>query len=116
MAVRYLRAFGQATTGDIRTWSWLTGVREVVDRLRPRLRVYHDEAGRELFDDADGEFADPSLSAPVRFLPDYDNAFLSHQDRSRITGDGKWGTEFSRRGVVLVDGFIAGAWHCATSS
>ncbi len=111
LVLRYLRAFGPASTADMRTWSWMTGQREVVDRLRPRLRTYRDEAGRELFDVEDGVIADPDLPAPVRFLPQYDNVFLSHADRSRLNGGLSWGIDFGWKGPVLVDGFIEGAWR-----
>jgi hypothetical protein len=111
MVLRYLAAFGPATIGDIRTWSWLTGVREVIDRLRPRLRTFRDEAGRELFDVIDGVLVDPDVPAPIRFLPQYDNVFLSHEDRSRINGELSWGVDFGWKGPVLVDGFIAAAWR-----
>jgi hypothetical protein len=109
--VRYLRVFGPASTSDIRTWSWLTGVREIIAPLRPRLRTYRDERGRELLDVEDGVIADPDLPAPVRFLPQFDNVFLSHDDRSRINGAMRWGLEFGWKGVLLVDGGINGAWR-----
>jgi len=108
---RYLAAFGPASTADIRTWSWLTGVREIVDRIRGELRVYRDDRRRELLDVEDGVIADPDLPAPVRFLPQYDNVFLSHDDRSRINGALSWGLDFNWKGVVLVDGGINGAWR-----
>jgi hypothetical protein len=109
--LRYLRAFGPASSSDIRTWSWLTGLREVIERLRPRLRTYRDERGRDLLDVPDGVFVDPATPAPVRFLPEYDNLVLSHDDRSRITGDGAWGAAYSHKGTFFVDGFLAGAWR-----
>lgn len=111
VVLRYLRAFGPASSADIRTWSWLTGLREVIDRLRPHLRRYLDERGRELLDVEDGRIADPDLPAPVRFLPQYDNAFLSHDDRSRINGTMTWGLDFGWKGAVLIDGGINGAWR-----
>lgn len=111
LVIRYLAVFGPATVSDIRVWSWLTGLREVVDRLRPRLRTYRDEAGRELFDVEDGPIADADLPAPIRFLPQYDNVFLSHDDRSRILSDGVSVPDLAWRGGVLVDGFVAAAWR-----
>jgi hypothetical protein len=111
VVLRYLAAFGPATVGDIRVWSWLTGLREVVDRLRPRLRTFRDERGRELLDVEDGLLVDPDTPAPVRFLPQYDNVFLSHEDRSRIEGALSWGLGFGGKGVILIDGGINGAWR-----
>ena len=112
LIVRYLRAFGPATVADARNWSRLSGLREVFERLRPRLRTFRDENGRELFDVPDGALPDPDTPAPPHFLPQYDNVFLGHEDRSRIVRD-----DFKRSpwiegnfGTVLVDGFIGAIW------
>ena len=110
VVLRYLRAFGPASVSDIRTWSWMTGLRAVVDRLRPRLRTYRDERGRELLDADDASIADPDENAPIRFLPEYDNLLLSHDDRTRISGSWYPESRFSR-GSVLVDGFGAAGWR-----
>ena len=112
LILRYLRAFGPATVADARTWSRLAGLREVFERLRPRLRTFRDERGRELFDVPDGPLPDPDAPAPPRFLPQYDNVFLAHEDRSRIiradSGPSPWtGVTF---GTVLIDGFISAVW------
>jgi hypothetical protein len=109
--LRYLAAFGPATVSDIRIWSWLTGLREVVERLRPRLRTFRDEAGRELFDVGDGVFMDPDVPAPIRFLPQYDNIFLSHDDRSRILVEKMTVPDLVWKGGLLIDGFVAAAWR-----
>jgi hypothetical protein len=109
--LRYLAAFGPASVADIRVWSWLTGLRAVVDRLRPRLRTFRDEAGRELFDVEDGLLLDPDVPAPVRLLPQYDNIFLSHEDRSRILFEKMTVPDLVWKGGVLVDGYISGAWR-----
>jgi DNA glycosylase AlkZ-like len=113
LVLRYLRAFGPASSADVRAWSWLRDVRAIVDRLRPRLCAYRDERGRTLYDVPDAAFADPSTPAPVRFLPQYDNVFLSHADRGRIMDAVTWGSSFAHRGAFLADGFLAGSWKLA---
>lgn len=51
------------------------------------------------------------MPAPIRFLPTYDNIFLSHDDRSRILIEKMTVLDLIWRGGVLVDGFISGAWR-----
>ena len=115
MVLRYLAAFGPATVKDIQGWCWLTHLREVVDRLRPQLRTYRDEQGRELLDLPDAPRPDPDTPAPPRFLPEYDNVLLSHADRSRIMDPGRrvplLPGNGAVSGTVLVDGFFAGTWQ-----
>src|SRR3954465_5126786 len=82
--LRYLTAFGPAAPADVRTWSGLTGAGEILERLRPTLRIMRDDAGRELFDVPRAPLPSADVPAPVRFLPEYDNAVLSHADRGRI--------------------------------
>ena len=110
--LRYVAAFGPATIRDAATWSRYTGLREVFERLRPQLRTFHDDTGRELFDIPDSVVPDPDTPAPPRFLPEYDNVLLAHADRRRIVGD-----EFRARmpydrlgflGNLLVDGHARG--------
>jgi hypothetical protein len=112
--LRYLRAFGPATVADIGTWSWLTNLRPVVERLRPKLRTFHDEHGKELFDVPDGPLPDPGTPAPVRFLPEYDNVLLSHADRTRIVPRGRRiplpPGNGAVMGTILVNGWLRGTW------
>jgi hypothetical protein len=112
--LRYLAAFGPASVADMRTWSRLAGLREVVERLRPQLRTSRDERGREMFDLPHAPLPDPDTPAPIRFLPEYDNVVLSHADRSRIVVYPQWpGLRAGPGGFVgsvLVDGFIGAAW------
>lgn len=113
---RYLAAFGPATVADMRTWSGLTGLREVVDRLAPRLERVRDERGRELLDVPGAPRPDPGTPAPPRFLPEYDNVGLSHADRSRLFAGRGPGPPFPKGlafGTLLVDGFYRANWKAA---
>ena len=119
LVFRYLGAFGPATVADAAAWSRLTGLREVFERVRPRVRTFRDERGRELFDLPDAPRPDPDVPAPVRILPEYDNALLSHADRSRFAAtDPTWVADASGpfQGSVLVDGRVRGIWHAEGST
>ena len=119
MVLRYLRAFGPASVKDVQTWSGLTRLGEVVERLRPRLLTFHDERGGELFDLPDAPRPGPDTQAPPRFLPEFDNLILSHADRSRVIADTHRKFLASKNGMVpatiLLDGFVAGVWKVEKS-
>jgi hypothetical protein len=113
LVLRYLAAFGPAAPADVRTWSRITGLRAAIDRLRPDLRTFRDEAGRELLDVPGGLLPDPATPAPPRFLPEYDNVALAHADRGRIVPSGSHWDDFPRGslvGAVLIDGFVRATW------
>ncbi|MEW2553606.1 winged helix DNA-binding domain-containing protein [Streptomyces zhihengii] len=117
--LRYLAAFGPASVKDMQTWSGLTRMREVFERLRPRLLVFRDERGTELFDLPDAPRPDPATPAPPRFLPEFDNLLLSHADRTRVVPaehKGRTWTGNQAHRTFLADGFLAGTWDLDESA
>lgn len=110
--VRYLRAFGPASAKDFQTWSGLSGVKEIIERRRSKLRTFRDENGTELFDVEDAPFPDPETPVGPIFLPEYDNALLSHADRSRIIAS-EYRNRIFTKGALVVDGFAVGRWWIA---
>jgi hypothetical protein len=111
---RSLAAYGPASVMDIQRWCGLTRLRGVIEELRPRLRTFRHEDGRELFDVPDGALPDPDTPAPPRFLPEYDNVLLGHDDRTRVVpprdGPPLFPGYTGNVGSVLVDGFFRGLW------
>ena len=118
MVMRYLAAFGPASVQDVQAWSGLRGLRQIIESQRDRLRSFQDPTGHELFDVLDGPLPDPDTPAPPRFLPPFDNAILSHADRTRIIPsdcrDAVYRDRLMR--TFLVDGFVAGTWRLKGST
>ncbi|MFI6285142.1 winged helix DNA-binding domain-containing protein [Streptomyces sp. NPDC051018] len=113
--LRYLAAFGPASVKDMQSWSGLTRMRAVFERLRPRLAVFRSDKGVELFDLPDAPRPDENTPAPPRFLPEFDNLLLSHADRGRVVAHPEY-SSLTWRGnqaycVFLLDGFLAGIWR-----
>jgi hypothetical protein len=114
LVLRCVAAFGPVTVNDIQTWSGLTRLREVTDRLAGQLRTFRGEDRAELLDLPDAPRPDPDVPAPPRFLPEYDNLLLSHADRSRVIphdrpvplppGNG------ATQGTLLIDGRWNATW------
>lgn len=115
LVLRYLAAFGPAGPRDAMVWSGLTGLGAVFERLRPRLKTFRDEQGRELFDLPRAPRPGAQTPAPIRFLPEWDNLLLSHDDRSRVLAPAHKARVFTNNGIiratVLVDGFVAAHWR-----
>ncbi len=115
LVLRYLAGFGPATPSDAQAWSGLRGLKETFEKLRPTLVTFADERKRELFDLPDAPRPDETAPAPVRFLPEFDNILLSHDDRSRIIADEHRKLVYTKNllvpGTFTVDGCIAGTWR-----
>lgn len=115
---RYLAAYGPATVLDAQTFTGLTGLRDVFERLRPELQTFRDEGGGELFDLPDAPRPTARTRARARFLPEFDNILLSHARRERILPEGTMSMLSLGNGLrptFLVDGFVAGTWKLGTT-
>jgi hypothetical protein len=117
LALRYLASYGPASVADMQNWSGLKGLKAVFEELRPELRVFRDENGRELFDLPDAPRPGADVAAPARFLPEFDSLVLAYADRSRIVSE-----EHRPRLVTnnlrvhasfLWDGRVRGTWKVA---
>jgi Winged helix DNA-binding domain len=116
LVASYLAAFGPASRADIAQFTYLR-LRQIdpaLAELGP-LRRYTAEDGRELLDLPDAPEPD-DRALPVRFLPKWDAALLSHADRTRIL-PAAIHTEVYKAvngeclATYLIDGLVAGTWR-----
>jgi hypothetical protein len=81
------------------------------------VELHEDEDGRPLYDVPGAPVADGDEHAPVRLLGVYDNVWLSHATRDRVTEPGKRHRWMGRAGglanTVFVDGMLEGLWRVA---
>jgi hypothetical protein len=115
LVTRYLGAFGPATVRDVQAWSGLTGLKAVLEQLRPCLVTFRDEQGAELFDLPTAPRPGEDAPAPPRLVAEFDNLVLSHAERSRVISPGAASKISTVNGVipgtVLIDGFVTGMWR-----
>ena len=67
LVMRYLSALGPASAADVQTWSGLSRLGEVLERLARRLERFKSGGGQTLFDVPDAPRPDPDIPTPVRF-------------------------------------------------
>ncbi len=112
----YLRGFGPATVKAIQTWSGLTRLRPLVEKLEADWELVRlDGPNGEVLYDLDGlALADPDAPAPARLITPFDHVIGAQADRIRVADP-----EMYRRtvtpngrspGFVFLDGFLAGTW------
>jgi hypothetical protein len=111
---RYLRAFGPASAADVTTWSGRTGLTPLLKGMDD-LERHEDDNGEVLYDLPGTPIADPDTPAPVRLLGYYDNVWLSHAGRDRVTEPEKRKAQQGPNGAgaaaILIDGWLEGLWR-----
>ena len=67
-----------------------------------------------LFDLPDAPRPPADTPAPPRFVPEFDNLVLAHEDRTRVVADEHRGAIVTKnllvRATILVEGVVSGTW------
>jgi hypothetical protein len=114
IVLRYLRAYGPASAADVTAWSGVTGLTAVLKSMDD-LVTLEDSKGKVLYDLPGMELPDEDVEAPVRLLGQYDNVWLSHAGRDRVTDPESrklWmGVNGGQASTVFADGMLVGLWR-----
>jgi hypothetical protein len=113
LVLRYLAALGPASIVDIQAFTGIAALAPVIEALGDRLVQLRDRGGKILFDLPDAPRPRADVVAPVRFLPEFDNAIVSRADgRILAEADRKHVFLSGLRvlPVVLVDGRAIATW------
>ena len=104
-----------ASAADVATWSGLTGMPGLLASMDDLVRVPAEGVRQPLFDVPGAPVATGDEPAPVRLLGTYDNLWLSHAARDRVTDPEKrkaWmGSNGGIGSTVFVDGMLEGLWR-----
>jgi hypothetical protein len=110
---RYLAAYGPATAADVTTWSGVTRLAPVVKAME--LDAHEGPDGKPVYDVPGAPLAEEDEPAPVRLLGQYDNLWLSHAGRDRVTTPETrrmWqGPNGGLASTVFADGMLIGLWR-----
>ena len=117
---RYLAAYGPASAADVTAWSGVPGIPAVLAAMDDLVR-HTDAVGQEAVRRAVRRARRPEdTPAPVRLLGLYDNVWLSHAGRDRVTDPDKrkrWmGVNGGLCSTVFVDGWLEGLWRVEDGS
>lgn len=111
---RYLAAYGPASAADVTAWSGVTRLVPVLKGMAD-LERHEDEAGKVLYDVPGAPIEDEDAPAPPRLLGTYDNVWLSHAAKDRVTEPAKrahWmGSNGGVAQMLFVDGWLEGLWR-----
>ncbi len=111
---RYLRAFGPASAADATAWSAITGLAALMKEMDD-LERHEDENGKVLYDVPGSPIVEADVPAPVRLLGYYDNVWLSHAGRDRVTDPEKRKSQQGLNGAaaapIFIDGWLEGLWR-----
>lgn len=113
---RYLGGFGPSSAKEIAGWAGVAPAIVAPTLERLPLRRFRDEAGEELLDLPRALLPEPTVEAPVRFLPTWDATLLVHARRTQVLPEEYRPLVFDTKTphsvpTFLVGGRVAGTWR-----
>ncbi len=119
LVLRYLQAYGPATSRDAQAWLGLSGLDVVFERLGKKVVTLKGAGSKAWYDLPDAPRPVGDTPAPVRFIPEWDSVVVTRADE-RVVAKADRPRVFLPglriAALVLVDGFAAGSWKVTGTS